>query len=239
MKGKHYIGTSGWHYDHWRGLFYPKELPSDKMLEFYSRVFSTVEINNTFYKLVDKKVYQLWKDSTPDEFIFSVKASRLITHYQKLKNVSSSLKKFLSNTKYLGNKLGPYLFLLPSNFGLNYARLESFLKQLPKGSSTIEFRDISWLEEDIYLLLKDYKCAFCIYEFGDIISPHVITTDFVYVRLHGPSGPYSGRYSKKSLSEWASKILRWNQMNKDVFVYFDNDEKGYAPINASELIEML
>jgi len=238
-KGRYYIGTSGWHYEHWLGTFYPKDLPKSQMLEFYSKSFSTVEINNTFYRLVNKNTYQSWKDSTPNEFIFSVKASRQITHYQKLKNISYSLKKFISGTKYLKNKLGACLFLLSPNFKLNHERLEGFLKQLPKSRFAVEFRDPSWFDEEVYSLLKDYSCAFCIYEFDRVLSPHVITTDFVYIRLHGPSGPYSGRYSKKTLLEWASKITKWSHMGKDIFVYFDNDEKGYAPLNALELMEML
>ncbi|MGD2170229.1 MAG: DUF72 domain-containing protein [Chlamydiota bacterium] len=234
-----FIGTSGWHYDHWKGSFYPKNLPSDEMLPYYANLFNTVEINATFYHLPNRKTVLNWADSVNGSFIFSVKGSRYITHTKKLKDCKASLQKIEKAVSFLEKKEGPFLFQLPPHFTADYERLKEFLQLISKRKVCLEFRDTSWFTQEIYELLVQYKVAFCIYEFDYTLSPLVITSNFVYIRLHGPKGAYLGRYSSKDLEFWSKKIKKWKNLGKDVYCYFDNDEKGYAPINALELKELL
>jgi len=234
-----FIGTSGWHYDHWKGPFYPKNLPSDEMLPYYANLFNTVEINATFYHLPNRKTVLKWADSVNSSFIFSVKGSRYITHTKKLKDCKASLQKIKKAVSFLEKKEGPFLFQLPPHFAVDYERLKEFLQLVNMHKVCLEFRDTSWFTEEIYELLVQHKVAFCIYELDYALSPLVITSNFVYIRLHGPKGAYLGRYSNKDLGFWASKIKKWKNLGKDVYCYFNNDEKGYAPINALELKELL
>lgn len=230
---KYYIGTSGWHYDHWRGPFYPEDLPSKGLLDFYVRSFSTVEINRTFYSLPEKRVFTDYAKRVPASFIFSVKASRYITHVKRLKDPKLSLSRLFSRIRGLGRHLGPVLFQLPPKMQVNPERLETFLKALPKGHRYVfEFRHLSWFVEEIYELLRKYNAAFCISELGDLVTPTIVTADFVYVRLHGPKGAYAGKYSLPALKKWARFFQK---QKKDVYCYFDNDEAGYAVMNAKTL----
>jgi len=235
-----YIGTSGWHYKHWIGSFYPEELPKKNMLKYYVQFFSSVEINNSFYKLPDQTTFQNWSEQAPVNFIFSVKASRYITHMKKLKNVSSSLNLFLEAIKPLKNHLGPILFQLPPKWKCNIERLNSFLKILPSEKKyAFEFRDSSWWNDDVYRLLANRKTAFCIFELAAILSPIILTADYVYIRLHGPDNAYQGLYSEKTLIKWAEKIKSWNNKGKEVFCYFDNDQSGFAVKNALQLKKII
>lgn len=239
-KGKIYIGTSGWHYAHWKGPFYPKDLPLKGFLAYYLEHFSTVEINRTFYSLPSKRVMEGYAKAAPRGFFFSVKASRFITHVKRLKDPKAPLKRLFSVLDGLKQHLGPILFQLPPNWKVNPERLEVFLKSLPKGHRyTFEFRDPSWLHEDIYALLRKYKASFCIYELDHFLTPSTITADFVYVRLHGPKGAYSGNYPLKTLKKWAEFFRKAAREGKDIFCYFDNDEAGYAARNAIQLKNLI
>lgn len=239
-KGKIHIGTSGWHYSYWKGPFYPKDLPEKRFLSYYIQHFSTVEMNRTFYSLPKKSVFQGYADFVPRSFLFSVKASRFITHVKKLKDPKMSLHRFFTAVSGLENHLGPILFQLPPGWKLNLERLHDFLKVLPKGYRyAFELRDSSWLNEEVYELLKQYNAAFCIYEFESFITPKIITANFIYVRLHGPEGAYAGRYSLKTLRQWAAFFRKEAQKGKDIYCYFDNDEEGFAAINAMELMRLL
>ncbi|NGX27543.1 MAG: hypothetical protein K940chlam6_01481, partial [Chlamydiae bacterium] len=140
---------------HWKGPYYPKDLPAKDFLSQYAEDFQTVEVNNTFYKLPEISTLKHWKGTVPKDFIFSVKASRYITHVKKLKDPKSSLKKFFSRMEYLKKNLGVILFQLPPKWGLNLERFETFLQALPKGYRyAFEFRETSWLSKDVYKLLK-------------------------------------------------------------------------------------
>ncbi len=240
-KEKHiHIGTSGWHYGHWEGPFYPDKTPSEKYLEYYSKFFNTVEINSSFYRMPDKETVREWRDTTPERFIFSVKASRYITHMKKLKDPEAAVSYLISTVSLLRNKLGPILFQLPPKWHVNPERLESFIESLPHGYSyAFEFRDTSWFNDNIYEILEKHNTAFCIYEIGGIRSPRIVTGDIVYVRLHGPDGPYRGEYKTSSLEEWADSISAWAKQGKKIFCYFDNDEAGYAPRDAMRLLDIL
>ncbi len=230
------IGTSGWHYRHWCGPFYEEKLASGKMLDFYMRHFDTVELNNSFYKLPSEAAFACWRDSTPPGFCFAVKASRFITHNKKLKDPENTLENFLPRVEVLGKKLGPILFQLPPRWSVNLERLDEFLSVLPRRHRyAFEFREHSWHRPRVYEVLRRHRAAFCIFELAGFQSPIAITADFAYVRLHGPGGPYQGSYSHAQLSGWAERIRAWMRKLKAVYVYFDNDEAGYAAQNALEL----
>jgi uncharacterized protein YecE (DUF72 family) len=240
MKKHIHIGTSGWHYSHWQGPFYPDSLAKNEFLGFYSQYFHTAEINNTFYQLPQKKTFYHWKDTVPDGFIFSVKASRYITHMKKLCDPDQPLSKFLKRLMVLQNTLGPVLFQLPPRWKVNPDRLKSFLEALPKNQKfAFEFRDPSWFCDRVYHLLEQHDAAFCIYDLDRRLSPKEITADFIYVRLHGPNGPYQGKYEEQTLAGWAGAFSTWVKQNREVYCYFDNDEAGYAVRNAQRLQEMI
>jgi uncharacterized protein YecE (DUF72 family) len=243
MKGKRliHLGTSGWHYDYWKGPFYPEGLPKEKFLQFYMGRFHTVEINNSFYQLPSKKTLEEWRDTVPSGFVFSVKGSRYITHMKKLKDPEGPVARFLGRMESLGERLGPILFQLPPHWKFNAERLKAFLEALPKKHRyAFEFRDTSWFEKETLRILSAHGAAFCIYEFAGILSPKEVTADFVYVRLHGPKETaYQGRYGARVLSGWAGAFSAWVRQGKEVFCYFDNDEAGYAAQDALRLQEML
>jgi uncharacterized protein YecE (DUF72 family) len=231
-----HIGTSGWHYKHWKGLFYPAGMPSQDYLPHYLNYFRTVEINNSFYRLPSAETFATWRESVPEGFIFAVKASRYITHMKKLKDPQSSFGNFIQNVTALEEKLGPILFQLPPRWHCDPERLQQFLQALPAGLPyTFEFRDHSWYHERVYELLRQYNAAFCIYDLEQHLSPPEVTADFVYVRLHGPVGKYDGRYSDDVLSNWAATARTWQEAGKSVYIYFDNDIGGHAVVDAQRL----
>jgi len=235
-----HIGTSGWHYNHWKGPFYPENLDSADFLKYYCQKFQSVEINNSFYKLPERETLRAWKNAVPPNFIFAVKGSRYITHMKKLKDPEQSLARFMERIVTLEEKLGPILFQLPPRWPFNPQRLQAFLAALPQEYRyALEFRDPSWTNSRTFKILTDYHVAFCIYEFAGYLSPRMVTADFVYIRLHGPEGPYQGSYDHRTLAGWAEAIRTWAAQGKEVFCYFDNDEAGYAALNALELQEML
>lgn len=240
MEKKYHIGTSGWHYDHWEEPFYPEGTSRKDQLPYYTNIFNTVEINNSFYQLPSEGTFENWYRSTPDHFIFSVKANRYITHMKNLMDVEEPLENFISGCKILKEKLGALLFQLPPQWNINLERFRKFADLLPDGYQiALEFRNESWFSEQIFEILREKNISFCIYELGEKESPILTTADFVYIRLHGPAGPYQGDYSEDSLKNWAEKIENWVSQDKEVYLYFDNDQKGYAPKNAQEIEQMI
>jgi uncharacterized protein YecE (DUF72 family) len=240
MGTAYYVGTSGWHYPRWQGLFYPRDLAPAAWLGYYAQHFATVEINASFYRLPSSATARVWKNATPAGFTFAIKASRYITHMKKLRAPRASLRAFLAVTRALGNKCGPLLFQLPPRWRCNPERLAAFLKALPANREcAFELRDPSWHSPEVYALLRRYNAAFCIYELGGFESPQVITADFAYIRLHGPAAyAYGGSYSASALETWANRIRSWKKLRR-VYVYFDNDEAGYAARNALMLRTLL
>jgi uncharacterized protein YecE (DUF72 family) len=243
-----HIGTSGWHYKHWKGPFYEERCPVSKMLESYVRHFDTVEINNSFYKLPSEPTFESWRDCTPEKFLFAVKGSRFITHNKKLKEPEHALGNFLPRAAKLGPKLGAVLWQLPPAWQINVERLDEFLSavddfgksgrgrsKVPGLRHAIEFRNPTWLDEKTYAVLRRHDAAFCMYELAGFTTPFELTADWTYIRLHGPGGKYQGSYSTEQLREWADRIRSWRRKLKAVFVYFDNDQAGYAALNALEL----
>lgn len=238
--GKIRIGTSGWHYQHWQGPFYPTEMRSSQYLAHYCQYFQTVEINNTFYQLPEQDTLLEWTETVPAGFCFAVKASRYITHMKKLKDPQEALANFLERIRNLQPHLGPVLFQLPPHWHLDLERLQAFLKLLPADLRyAFEFRDPDWFAPQVYQTLRDHQAAFCIYVLTGDQSPREVTADFIYVRLHGPDGAYQGKYSLQELAGWAGALSSWSRQGKDVFCFFNNDAQGYAPQNASELHAML
>ena len=235
-----HIGTSGWHYPHWRGSFYPPELAEKDWLNYYAEHLPTVEINNSFYRLPSVETLKKWRDTVPEEFIFTVKASRYLTHYKKLKDPQPTLSKFLSRVRVLEKKLAVILFQLPPRWSCNAERLKHFVAVLPKDYRyAFEFRDPSWFNEEIDEILAAQEMAFCIYELAGQLSPPKITTNLIYLRLHGPDGAYRGQYNLTTLSRWAGAFSTWTSQGKEIYCYFDNDEWGYAPQDALNLQGML
>lgn len=237
---KIHIGTSGWYYEYWKGPYYSRKIAPKDFLKEYGADFPTVEVNNTFYRLPTTKTLRHWKKSVPQSFIFSLKASRYITHVKKLNVSKKSIENFFHHVHLIKMQLGVILFLIPELMPKNEQRLESFIKLLPKEYRyAFEFRDSSWFTPSVYRLLKKYQVAFCIYDLDGKISPKKITTDFVYVRLHGPKKAYCGSYSKKALQQWARTFWRWAQSGKEIFCYFNNDASACAPLNALSMKKMI
>lgn len=235
-----WIGTSGWHYSHWKGAFYPADLPSQQWLAYYAAHFRTVEINNSFYKLPGEETFRTWRSSVPEGFVFAVKASRFITHMKKLTDPTTSTALFFERIALLGEKLGPILFQLPPRWRANPERLNSFLAALPGGHRyAFEFRDADWMTTEIYQILERHHAALCVFHFNRQTAPLQTTADFAYIRLHGPGGPYQGSYSSSELEEWARIIDHWTSQGQAVYSYFDNDMAGFAPHNALELRRLL
>lgn len=229
------IGTSGWSYKHWRGTFYPQDLPARRWLEYYLGFFRSVEINGSFYRLVPEHTLIQWRDSVPDDFLFAMKGSRYITHMTRLKR-PQALQRFMERAELLEGRLGPILFQLPPRWHVDVERLEAFLKTLPKDHRfAMEFRDPSWWVPAVYDLLARYDVAYCVFELDGLCSPPQLTTDFAYVRLHGPAGPYQGQYADAALAHWAETIKRWRRSGRAVYCYFDNDQAGYAAQDAQRL----
>jgi uncharacterized protein YecE (DUF72 family) len=233
---RHHIGTSGWSYDHWAGTFYPEDLPADRRLAHYAGRLRSTEINNSFYHLPSAQTLDHWRAAVPDGFVFAAKASRYITHMKKLKDPADTLPPFLERMRRLGDGLGPVLFQLPPRWHRNGERLAAFLDALDADHRwAFEFRDHDWLTDATLRLLEDHNAAFCIYELDGFTTEPAVTADFVYIRLHGPDGPYQGRYDDDALAHWAGRIRDWLAQGRDVYCYFDNDAAGHAAQNALAL----
>lgn len=231
------VGTSGWHYGSWRGPFYPGDVRVRDQLRYYASRFRTTEINNSFYRLPTEKAVAEWRDTVPDGFVFAWKASRYITHYRRLKECEDSVKLVFGRMDALGDRFGPVLFQLPPQFHCDRERLAAFLKLLPKKRRiAFEFRHDSWYDAGIFDLLTEHGAALCISDHAAAPSPWTVTAGFVYLRGHGPSGRYHGTYSDETLDDWAARIRSWRRGRREVFVYFDNDQKSAAPLDAERLI---
>lgn len=233
------IGTSGWAYKDWRGPFYPDEVTDKARLGFISRRFETLEINASFYRMPTDQAVAAWRDQTPDDFLFAWKASRFITHNKKLKDPVDPLAFMFSRLDGLGDKIGPILFQLPPNLHRNDERLQTFIDALPEGRRySFEFRHPGWYADEVLAMLAARNIALCISDHHHAPAPWEATADFIYLRGHGPGGDYHGRYGEDALREWATAIERW-RVDRDVFVYFDNDIKSAAPADADQLIGMI
>lgn len=235
-KGRLFIGTSGWNYAHWRGPFYPRSVPPTEFLRYYQRFFDTVEVNKSFYRLLSDAEVAAWTRSVPPAFVFSVKGSRFLTHMLKLKNPARGLERFFSPIRGFGSRLGPVVFQLPPAWRCDVARFAAFISALPpRRRYAFEFREKSWFNGEIYAILRKRRAALCIYHLAGFESPREITAPFAYVRLHGPGGKYQGSYADADLRQWARWTAARRNEGRDVYIYFDNDDAGYAAADARRL----
>ena len=235
------IGTSGWSYKSWRGPFFPKEVMIKHHLQFYATQFPSAELNGVFYRTPTEDAVKGWHDQTPDDFVFAWKASKFITHWKRLTDKSrNSIALMESRLKLLRDKAGPVLFQLPPQFQANRERLAGFLKLLRKRRPyAFEFRHPSWSEDEILDLLRDHDIALCLSDHHDAPTPWEVTASFVYVRGHGPGGRYKDHYPDRTLRDWAKHIAKWKRGRRDVYVYFDNDQKSAAPADAKRLMKLV
>ncbi|HEV2469601.1 MAG TPA: DUF72 domain-containing protein [Candidatus Sulfotelmatobacter sp.] len=236
MTERVWIGTSGWHYKHWKGNFYPEKISGDAMLPYYAARLNSVELNNSFYRLPTEQAVETWVRQTPPDFLFSLKASRYITHLRKLLKPEDSIARFMTVAEGFGEKLGPILFQFPATWRINDERLQEFLRVLPpKRKYAFEFRHSSWHTAEVRQTLAKFNAAVCVFEIAGSRCPVDVTADFVYIRLHGPGKAYQGKYSDEALAWWAEKIQNWAAQGLEVFIYFDNDQAGFAAQNAVAL----
>jgi uncharacterized protein YecE (DUF72 family) len=243
-KGKLYVGTSGWIYGDWNGIFYPENLQSKDKLKYFSSHFNTTEINYSFYHLPKPATFANWYNQTPTDFIFAVKASRFITHIKRLAGVKAPWEGFLENTLHLKEKLGSILFQFPPGFKAsdeNIHRLKEFLKLISskKLRFAFEFRHKSWCDEAIYKILKQFEMAWVIADPPRYPKAEVVTASFIYIRMHGSTTLFSSKYAYEELRTLAQRIQGWLNKGFDVYVYFNNDFQGFAVQNAKELLELL
>ncbi|MFL5243010.1 MAG: DUF72 domain-containing protein [Gemmataceae bacterium] len=235
------IGTSGWIYRHWRGVFYPEDMPVRRWFAYYSASFDTVEVNNTFYRLPAAEVFDQWQKQAPPGFVYALKASRYLTHQKKLHDPAESLQNILGRARRLGRRMGPVLYQLPPRWHCDLERLRRFIALLPRDLlQAFEFRDLSWYNDAVRALLTEAGMGFCIHDLRGVSSPVWTTGKLVYIRFHGPTEkPYAACYPLAHLRRWAKTIREFHENGHDVFVYFNNDDAGYALKNAQELKGLL
>lgn len=241
MGKKLYIGTSGWAYSHWKEIFYPSNLPYEERLSFYSKHFLTAEVNSSFYHLPQEKTLMKWYTSTPEGFIFSVKASRHITHLKKLCDVEEAWNNFKKRIDLLKDKLGPILLQFPPSFKKDQENVEkiiNFLRGKENYKFALEFRHKSWLDEEVYDLMRKLKVAWVIADSSRYPKVKVVTADFAYIRMHGPEALFSSSYSEEDLEKLAKDIEEYLKNCDEIYVYFNNDVNGCAIQNARTLIKL-
>jgi uncharacterized protein YecE (DUF72 family) len=232
------IGTSGWSYEHWRGVLYPERGPTRDWLERYAAVFDTVEVNASFYRLPARETVRRWAEQVPRGFCFAVKASRYLTHVRRLREPEDGIALLEERLQPLGehDSRGPLLWQLPPDFRRDDERLAGLLEALPPGRHAIEFRNDSWRDDDVYELLRAHGVALVVaHRFPEGSSPWVDTAGWWYLRLHRGSGE-RGRYPRRQLERWAERI---EHAPGDVYAYFNNDWEGFAVENARSLVEIL
>lgn len=284
--GRTRIGLSGWNYDSWRGDFYPEDLPRTRHLAHVADVFDTVEVNGSFYSLLQPSTYRRWYDAVPAGFRFAVKGSRFITHNKKLRDVDSALANFFaSGVLDLREKLGPFLWQLSAQLRFDADRIGSFLSSLPRDTDqaadlarrhddrvgepsfgpgerhrirhVLEVRNDTWLCDELVSLARAHGVALAFSHSSAWPYVEEITAGFVYLRLHGPGELYASPYRGPALDRWAARVEAWRsggepddperitdrsppeRKERDVYVYFDNDDGGHAPRDAVQLRERI
>jgi uncharacterized protein YecE (DUF72 family) len=243
------VGTSGWMYKHWNEKFFPPKVKATEQLPYYSRFFKTVEINSSFYRMPSAETFANWRENSKSGFVFSVKLNQYVTHRKRLIMDEESinyLEAFINNAQELKEKFGALLIQLPPSQKINIPRLEAFLKVLKeklarkkyKPDLAIEFRHESWLKDEVFELLAKNEVAFVIAHSFHFPSHRILTTDFSYIRLHGPNALFASRYTPKELKEWL-KFMKSQRKIKRFYVYFNNDYEAYAIENATYLNKTL
>jgi uncharacterized protein YecE (DUF72 family) len=228
------IGCSGWNYQSWQDEFY-KGKPPRLWLQHYAQVFDTVEVNNTFYRLPLRSSVARWVEETPPHFLFSVKASRYLTHIKRLGDLGAGIRRYYERLEPLARspKMGPVLWQLPPNYRRDDHRLAAALRALPPGRHCFEFRHASWFAEPVYELLRAHGAALVIGDRPEVkdFQTHEFTTDWTFVRFHYGSRGRRGNYSKSELEEWACRFEEWSR-DVEILAYFNNDWEAFAIRNA-------
>ena len=235
------IGTSGWSYDHWADVLYPRKASSLERLDTYAREFDSVEVNNTFYRWPKDEVFDSWRGRVPQGFLASAKASRDLTQFRKLNDPVPWLERMEAGLARLEEKRGVLLFQLPPHFGIDLDRLDRFLGQVPSDQRvSVEFRHPSWDVEETYAVLSRHEAAYCVTSGANLPCVLRATASFAYLRMHGPDHQhlYEGSYSDADLRWWTERINEWQSQGRDVFAYFNNDRYGHAVRNALKLREL-
>ncbi|RJP82694.1 MAG: DUF72 domain-containing protein [Candidatus Zixiibacteriota bacterium] len=235
-----HVGTSGWSYKHWKGVLYPDNLPAGHWFDYFARYFDTVEINATFYRLFPEATFAGWQRKAPEGFTYAVKLWRWITHRKRLSGVEEDLATFVSRARAMGDTLGPLLVQFPPGLRWNLQKVADFITLLPADLRWVfEIRRKEWLNEDFYALLRGRNIALSYSDYPGLdMAPEMLFGPFIYVRLHGHSGLYSGSYGDEQLAHWAGHLEAWDRIGKDVYVYFNNDAWGHAVRNALTLKAM-
>ena len=232
-----HIGTSGWSYGHWKHCFYA-DVSQKRWLAHYATLFNTVEINASFYRLQSPETLQKWHDQTPDDFRFSMKANRYLTHTKRLNNPLDSVLIEKQHAQHLQSKLACVLWQLPKNFNKNIDRLQTFISALSHWNEVkhvIEFRHASWFDDETASYLAEGDIAICVSDAADWPMWFKTSDDFIYIRLHGHTQTYASRYTTSQLRKWAGRVKHHN----NVWVYFDNDAECAAVDNAIELQKLI
>jgi uncharacterized protein YecE (DUF72 family) len=228
------VGTSGWNYTEWRGSFYPKDMKPAAMLPFYSDRFSTVDVNNTFYRMPTSKLVEGWAAAVPATFRFVLKAPQRITHFARLRDVDEPVRVFCDTARVLGARLGPLLFQLPPNFKADAGRLADLLVLLPPDvRAAFEFRNPTWFTDEIYTRLAARNAALCIADNDDGATPAVATADWGYLRLRATG------YSDDDLRGWHATMRRIGERWRDAFVFFKHEDQGTGPALAARLMAVV
>ena len=227
------VGTSGFSYKEWKGTFYPEKQKADGMLRYYADRFSTVEINNTFYRMPTAALLEKWREEVPGSFTFVLKAPQRITHMRRLKDVDDDVRFFLETSATLGDRLGPVFFQTPPNLMKDADRLSRFLREVPKGRAAFEFRHPTWFDDETYGILREHDAALCLADVDEESARIglVPTARFGYMRLRRPD------YSDEDLAAWAERIR--SQPWDDAFVFFKHEDAGTGPRLAARLVEKL
>jgi uncharacterized protein YecE (DUF72 family) len=233
-----YIGCSGWSYRDWRGIVYPDALRQKDWFAYYTTLFDTVELNNTFYRLPSVQAVEGWAAAAPEGFTFALKLGSFATHRMKLRDAASWLPNHLDRAERLGASLGPTLVQLPPRWRRNAARLDEFLTVAPSTMRwAVEIRDRSWLHDDVFEVLCRHGAALCIHDLVED-HPYELTTDWTYLRFHGPdatTAPYQHAYGARRLRPWAERLAAELDRGHDVYCYFNNDYSGHAVTDAQWL----
>jgi uncharacterized protein YecE (DUF72 family) len=238
--GDIHIGCSGWVYRHWKGGFYPADLPQKRWFGHYSDAFDTVEINASFYRLPLASTFDGWREKAPAGFRYAVKANRFLTHMKKLVDCEEPLAEFIALSRRLGHALGPILYQLPPSLHKDLERLERFLARLPGDiEHVVEFRHASWYDEGVLALLDEYGVGFVTHDLVGLVSPYWASGRTAYVRFHGTGGKYRGRYSDAQMAQWARWLAQQRAGGRSAWAFFNNDIGGDAIEDARTLRRML
>lgn len=225
------VGTSGFSYNHWQGIFYPDKLSKERWLEFYAERFDSVEINSSFYHLPRASTLEAWRRRTPAYFVFVLKGNRFVTHRKNLKDCEDTVKQFYDLAGILKNKLAAVLWQLPPQLNVDTERLQRFLAILSSHPPVVlEFRNHTWYTEEVYSIMQRYNVSLCLHDMPSACCPDIAIGPLLYLRFHGPDGRYGGSYSNEFLMQRA-KVVK-NLAKGDIYAFFNNDFGGHAVSNA-------